>query len=223
MRLATLVRIGVVLVLLIVLLIFATYRAAVHEPEFYRAETAVPAAEQKVANDEFLAQTTAVASVVEQPGAWSLRLTQEQINGFLAVDLPQNHGNVLPPFLKEPRVQLQAHEATIACRLQEGALSSVATLAIDVTLAEPNVIAVRFKRLRAGIIPMPLEKLLEQLRNLAEQNQVPIRWTREDGDTVALVTLPPLKPQQGVQQRVQQIEIREGEVFIAGSSSPMGG
>lgn len=220
MRFATIIRIGLVLVVFIVLLILATYRAAVHEPEFYREETAIPVENQKTANDEFLAQTTAVASVVERPGAWSLTLTQEQINGFLAVDLPQNHGQVLPPFLHEPRVHLQPREATIACRMREGMLSSIATLVLDIYLAEPNVVGVRFKRLRAGIVPMPLDRLLDQLKLLGEQNEVPIRWTRQEGDTVALVELPPLKPNQGIRQRIDQIEVRAGEIFIAGSSIP---
>lgn len=220
MRLGTWFRVACVLIAFVVLLLLAVYRAAVHEPEFYQAEVAVPVAAQETASNEFLAQTTAVETAVRQSGAWSLTLTQDQINGFLAVDLPRNHAQLLPKFLSDPRVQLQARELTLACRVRQGALKGVATLKCDVYLAEPRVLAVRIKQFRAGVLPMPLESLLDQLLQLAHEHDVPLRRSNIAGDPLLLLEIKPVQLPDGALQELKHVEIRDGAVFISGSAAP---
>ena len=94
----------------------AIYRATHATPKFYEQALARDPASQKQASEEFLQQATALASDVEQNDRWQIVFTAEQINGWLAVDVPENLPDVIPKEVRDPRVAISPGEATLACR-----------------------------------------------------------------------------------------------------------
>jgi len=111
----------------------------------------------------------------------------------------------------------------VACRVESPRFSSVVSLGVQAYVtSEPNVIALRIKQLRAGALPLPLAQYLDKITAQCARSGVPLRWSEEEGDPVALVTLP-LDPKEFQNRlvRVEEIELTEGSLIVSGTSKPV--
>lgn len=211
------------IVLAVILLVmgattYYTYRATQYVPEFYRQATASPdPVKQKAGSEQMLRRATALASDVKKEGAWKALFTEEQINGWLAVDLVKNHAGSLPPTIREPRVSIEPGQLTVACRYQHGRWQTVLWLTVEASVAGQDAIALRIRKARAGSLPLPLDEVLKQISEAARRAQQPIEWRQVEGDPVALI---PLKPPQGGPGTVQidTLVLRQGEIYMAGTT-----
>ena len=122
-----------------------------HEPTFYREALKQEPAAQQAANDELLANATALASNARHQARCSASFTAGQINGWLVLDVPQNFPDLLPKEISEPRIRLGPGKATIACRYHDANLKTIISLNIELYLADPNVLALRI--LNAAPVP----------------------------------------------------------------------
>ncbi len=195
------------------------YWAANHVPTFYEQALEQDPAQQRQANDELLASATALASTARKEGRWSALFTADQINGWLAVDLRENYPDLLPPEVKDPRVRLAPGKATIACRYQDGPLTAVISLAVEIYVTEPNVLALRIHNVRAGALPVPLGQVIEGVTTAAEEMQLQLKWAKSGKDPVALVTIPPTVGDGQSSYVLETIELREGAIYLAGHTA----
>jgi hypothetical protein len=209
----------VALVLLVAGALLALYAASQRVPQAYRQALMMETAEQVEGSDEMLQRATALASDVEREGQWSALFTVEQINGWLAVDLIENHADTLPPNVSDPRVAIRPDEVTVFCQFDHGRFKSVLSLSVDVYLSEPNVVAVRMRGARAGSLPLPLGDVLEQVTEAAGRWELPIRWRQAQGDPVALISLPTRRGDDGKRVELQDLRLGDGELYLAGSTS----
>jgi uncharacterized protein YpmS len=216
-RLRIVVLVAAVGLLLIAAGVLALYVASQQVPDFYqRAMQADPAA-QKAASDKMLQQTTAFVSDVKKEGRWQALFTEEQINGWLAVDLVKNHRDVLAASISDPRVQIEPDRMSLACRYQEGRMQSVLSLTVGVSLAESNAVALRIRKARAGAMPLPLDSVLSRVSEAARHAGQKIQWRQVDGDPVALISLD--SAQQGrTAVEIDTIVLRKGEIYVAGTT-----
>ncbi len=202
----------------ILLAVLALYLAARHVPAAYRRALAADPEAEAQASDAMIRQTTELANAVRRSGPWSARFTAEQINGWFAVDMNENHPDLLPPEMSDPRVAIAPEEMRLFCRFRRGGVESVLSLGIDVYLAEADVIALRVRRARAGALPLPLDEVLQQITQQARRKRLRIQWKMAEGDPVALIRLDLRDKESGHQVHVQALELREGEVFVSGES-----
>ncbi len=189
-----------------------------HEPAFYRSAVAIPRAAQQRAGREFERQVLELHNDVQRPGTWQRTFTQGQINGWLAIDLPEKFPELLPPSVSQPRVALTPNLLLIAFRYQAQDLETVVSLSLDVQLAdEPNTLAIRVRQASAGWLPLPLSDFLDQISQAARRADLMLRWAQTDGDPVALVTLPRgTNPQEPF--LLSLVQVGDGELVIAGQS-----
>lgn len=198
--------------------LFGTYRASQHVPEFYeRAIRAEPIAQAK-AGDQLERQVLDLHNEALHEGKWQATFTDEQINGWLAVDLPSKFPDSLPKEVCDPRVAIDAKQIQIACRYDAGAAQTVVSLALEIHKTdEPNVVAVRIRQARAGLLPLPLKQGIDRITAAAREAGIPLRWSQKDGDPVALITLPITHEQYANRQlRLDSIELRLGEIHFSG-------
>jgi hypothetical protein len=196
---------------------FSAYRAARHVPAFYVQALNSTGEEQKAAGQEFERQSFALHNAVRRRGHWSARFTQDEINGWLAAELPEKFSTALPVGISQPRVAIAADRVQIAAHFEQRGMETVLSLAGEIRLtAEPNEIAMRIERVRAGSLPMPLGKLLDEISALAATAGIPLRWTEVAGDPVALLRLPPELDRQPFV--LETLELGEGALTIAGST-----
>ena len=201
---------------LILLVLLGLFLAARHEPAFYREALHIDRAVLEKGSDHMLRQTTALANAVRRKGHWEALFTAEQINGWLAVDMARNHPDTLPPMLRDPRVAIDSRHITIACRFDRDGLSSVLSLTVEPYMPEPNVVALRIVKARAGLLPVPLGQVLDGLSEAAHNMQVHIEWRRAGGDPVAMFSLPPTDGDRPV--RSETLRLGDGEVYVAGTT-----
>jgi uncharacterized protein YpmS len=207
--------IAVGLVILIVLALLGVYLAAQHEPAFYREAMEIKPAVLEKASDQMLKQIAALQSALNRQGRWQATITAEEINGWLAVDLVKNHPNTLPPTVRDPRVAIDPNEMTVGCRFEQAGVSSVVSLTVQPYLPEPNVVALRIVRCRAGALPMPLKSVIDGLSKAAGNMQLRLRWGPAGNDPVAMLSLPEDDDAERV-VRIETLELRQGEIFISG-------
>lgn len=202
------------------LFLFGTYRASQHVPEFYERAIHLEPVDQAKAGEELERQVLELHNEARQEGHWEATFTDEQINGWLAVDLPAKFPNSLPPEVRDPRVAIDPQQAQIACRYEGPKAQAVVSLAVDIHLTdEPNVIAVRIRQARAGLLPLPIKQGLDRITTAAREAGIPLRWSQKEGDPVALVTLPLTHEQYGKRLlKLKSLELRAGEIYLAGET-----
>ena len=132
-----LVRLALLLVLLVTagvaVLLTAAFRATQQVPAFYQAALAQKPVEQKAAADQLEAQVLKLHKEARKPGRWVARFSQEQINGWLAADLPVKFPGALPDGVSAPRVAIEPGHMQLAVRYDHGDVSTVLSLAGDAT------------------------------------------------------------------------------------------
>lgn len=215
LRIGILLGCGVLLAACVTLVVI--WKLSQQVPEFYSQALEVDPAEQEEASDQMLERATALASNVQQEGGWEALFTAEQINGWLAVDMVKNHPGLLPRSVSDPRVAIEPEQVTLACRFQQGQIDTVLSLTVDLYLSEPNVAAVRIRKARAGLLPLPLEKVLERAAETADRLELDVRRRQADGDPVILISIPE-RIEDGRLVRVERLRLGKGEVYLSGST-----
>jgi hypothetical protein len=211
----------IVVVATIITLFLGVYRATKHEPQFYRQALEVDRTKHAVAGDQLEKNVLDLHNEVRRAGRWEAVFTQSQVNGWLAVDLPEKFGKSVPKTISDPRVRIDERAIHIAARYDDGKVESVVSLVLSAHLTnEPNEIAVRIEKARAGLLPLPLKKFLDKIRASAKSAELDLRWAQADGDPVAIVRLPEEHPEYGGRiVRIDTLELRDGEVYVAGKTS----
>lgn len=210
---------SVAVVAAVAIALFSIYQASRQVPEFYLESLALDDEHLIKARDEFVAQTTALASDLHRSGAWTSLFTAEQINAYLALELARSFPDLMPSDLEEPRIFIREHEATIACRYKGAEVDTVLSLTVEAYLQDTNVLALRIRRARAGALPVPLAQVLDAISRAAGQLDLRIQWRKSHGDPVALLTFPSARKSSD-SFRLQAVELRDGAVFAAGSIGP---
>lgn len=216
-------RLGIVSVLL--LLVIAglagwAYYASQQIPDFYHRALAESPPDQERQSDAFVTEATELYNELRRQGRWEAHFTAEEINSWLAVDLIRNHKDSLPPEVSDPRVALTEGGMILACRYKSPSISTVLSLHVDASLAEDNVLALRFRKARAGNLPLPMAEVLDNLSREADRHNIPVRWLQADGDPVALISIPPPGKDQKMVYSIDTVKIGEKAVYVAGTSAP---
>ncbi len=164
-------------------------------------------------------QATALVSDVQRSGAWQAVFTEEEVNGWLAVEL-SHRADLLPGTVSQPRVHIEADGLSVAFRYRDARYDTIVSLVVDAYLIQPNVFGLRVRRARAGLLPLPMEDVLREISRAVEQWAWVVDWRQEEGDPVAQVTIP--ASARRVRKRVMSLDsllLEEGRVRIGGSTA----
>ena len=208
----------------VIVLVAAGFRATQEVPEFYERALARPPVEQEAAADELEREVLELHNEARKPGRWEARFTEEHINGWLASDLPEKFPGALPDGVSDPRVAIEPGRMQLAVRYEQGDISTVVSLAGDAFLTDhPNEVAIHVQQVRAGAVPVPLARFLDDISERATDAGLALRWSEQEGDPVALVTLPLDRDEfKGKQLHVERLEIGQGEIVISGRTEVPG-
>jgi hypothetical protein len=197
---------------------YGAWRATQQAPEFYQTALKKEPEKQKEKGAALEKQVLELHNEVRNTGRWEASFSDEQINGWLAADLPVKFPSALPKGVSEPRVAIGSDAAQVACKYEGPKLSTVFSMKVEITLTdEPNVVAVRIRKARAGLLPISLQQILDHATQYATKSEIPLRWVQEDGDPVALVTIPSERKEFIHRRiRIETVELRDGAVHLAG-------
>jgi len=193
------------------------YRAAGYVPQFYQQAILVDQAARREGSDRMLPRSTALASDLKRGGRWAAWFTAEEINGWLAVDLVENHPGSLPPGLEAPRVAIGPGRVMLGCRYRLGPIQSVLWLEVEPYLTGRNAVAFRIHQIHAGWLPVPMRRVLANIDEAVRQADLRIEWSQSHGDPVALISLPPHR-EAGNRFTLDALRLTEGKLYAAGTS-----
>lgn len=209
-------------VVVLAALSLALVAAVRHKPTFYREALERSADERRRASDELLENATALASNARQSGVWRALFTAEQINGWLACDVPRNHPDLLPAEISEPCVAIDDHCVRIACRRKTSGIDVVMSLDLEVHLTARNEFSVRFRRARAGAIPLPLASVLDRITSAANDLDLRLRWLQAGGDPVAVISVRAPRADDETRLSIDTLRLAGGELYVSGHTSAGG-
>ncbi|MCC6123373.1 MAG: hypothetical protein IT426_00270 [Pirellulales bacterium] len=202
----------------LLLLLIGLYWASRYEPPFYRQAHAADPANREKRSEEMLRKVLALQNHFKREGEWEAVFTAEQINGWLAHDFRRNHPQALPPEFREPCVAIESRQMQLACRYEKGPTASVLCLAVEPYVPEPNVLALKIVRARAGLLPLPLGDVLDGISEAVRGTSCTIDWKQVEGNPVALIAFPTPDKQGELAVTIKTVKLRDGEIFISGST-----
>ena len=208
---------GVLLLVIFTGAIFGIHWACQQPPAFYCDALAQDHSTAHQASDALLREAAALVSDLHKSGRWQALFTAEQINGWLAYDMLQNHPHLFPPAICDLRVAIQQDRAQIAFRWTKPAWSAIVFLETQIFLREENVVAMRICKARAGLLPLPLNGLLHDLIAAAEEIGLRVEQEQIDGDPVLLISVAGFQPEDKPLS-LESLELTNGEIFVAGRS-----
>lgn len=194
------------------------YQSAQIVPEYYQTLLEQPIEQLDAAGDAFESQVLELQNKVIETGDWQADFTQDQINGWLASDMPQKFPNSIPANVTQPRVSLDNNELKLVFRFESKRFSGIVEVSGDAYCTETlNQIAIRINFIKSGLISLPIEPWTERISTTMQKNNFPISWTEIDGDTIALISLPQKMSEQSDQKRIiESIEILDGQISLKG-------
>jgi len=208
-------------VLLLVITVAAVGASQV--PAFYaraRGAEAGEAAETRARRA--VSKASAWHAALSRPGGWDAVMAEEEINAWLAVDLPRSHAGLLPRGLSQPRLAFRPRHLAMGARLGVGPVATIAWIDCEIILREPNQLTVAVDRARLGAIPLPntpaLGAIGRQLRRLGMQTDI----RRVDGRMVLAVHLPATHDAGGTSCVVESMSFTDGEWLVTGTNREAG-
>ena len=196
------------------------YRATQHVPDFYQQAVAEQFAPQYLRQtcDQLERQVLELHNHARREGSWEAKFTEQQLNAWLAVDLERKFSQILPRGVRDPRVKISPDNVQLACRYKDEHWQVVLSLTVAVFLTDtPNELAVRIREVHAGRVPLPLKQVLDEVTTQARQRALPLRWSQEQADPVALIQIPTQAEQnRGREMILESISLRDGSVLVTG-------
>ncbi len=205
-----------VIVALIAALIGGAYYATQRVAPYYEQALRIEPQVLEEGRRELESRATALYSDVKQVGRWQALFTAEQINGWLATQLRPEKGAKLPPNIHDPRVAITPETLTLGFRTKSSGVETVISVDASVLLTEEGHIGVRFLSVRAGSLPLPVMQLADELADACQRLKLPVRWTQEKNQPIAIVHLANDSAANDREFFVDTIELRENEMYVAG-------
>jgi len=191
-----------------------------YEPAFYRPllVPAVGGDEAEALARRAVTKASAAHAALSRPGSWDMALSAEEINAWLAVDLPRNHPQLLPRRVTQPRLVFEPGRVRAAARVGYGPLSAVVSARLAVLLHAPNQLAITLEEARIGAAPLPTAALLRELgRRLARLGLVTEIRPR-DGGLQLEVFVPSTHDAGATSTWLESLAIGAGEMLLAGQT-----
>jgi hypothetical protein len=191
------------------------YLALWREPQFYREIVA-----QQLPSDSgqrFERVVLDLHNQAQRIGRWEARFAQDEINGWLAIDLPTKFPGLLPDEISEPRVTIGDDKFFIAARYRSHGVATVVSVTGEAYLTpQSNEVALRVIGAHAGALPIPIARFLTDATQHAARAGWSLRWGEQGGSPVVLLRLPLDHDDRQRQLLVDQLRCVRGEITLAG-------
>ena len=190
------------------------------EPTFYRQQKS--AADATDASETLSRRAITKASswhaAFSRPGAWDAVATADEINAWLAVDLPRNHPHWLPAGISHPRLEFRPGTMSIGVRVGRGPLSAVAWCDLAIRLRDANQLSIVMERAGLGAVPLPRPPLLRELARRIDRFGMVTDLLVLDGRMTLMVYIPSTHDAGATSHWLNSLAIGAGELLVAGET-----
>jgi hypothetical protein len=192
------------------------YAALQRVRPFYEQALAIEPQTLEAGSRELESRATALYNDARRAGQWQAAFTAEQINGWLATQLDNLYDDALSDGISDPRVAIDDGKVTLGFRARRGGVDTVISADAAVSLTESGAVAIRLLAVRAGALPLPSMQVADDLSKACQEMSLPIRWTQEAGQPVALIDVDRDLSSNDRRIVIDTAELRDGTLFVAG-------
>lgn len=196
------------------------FRATQAVDPFYAAAVATKPAESREAGERMENRVADLVDQVETTGRWESIFSDAEVNGWLATILKDKYPTLLPPEVVDPRVSFVTGRCLIGYRYEGEQIRAVVTIEGEPFMASHDVAGLRLRKARIGVLPLPLSKVVEHINRGAGDLQIAVKWIEHEGDPVMLVGVTNSLSTDDEVRRLEEIELRDGELALAGTATP---
>ena len=187
-----------------------------YEPSYYRAMVGLSREQRTGRAKKFVAQSLQLRNDICNEPSWEAVFTDQEVNAWLAEDLVMHFADRLPPEVHEPRLLFEPDRIILAFQLRQGAVQSVITVVARPRVPGGNTIELTLEKIRAGILPVPADHILDRIIEYARSHGIDAEWARKDGYPVVLMRYTPHIEREDVQ--LEELQIRDHQIRLAGRS-----
>lgn len=187
------------------------------QPEFYRRVAEIAPERRRTEAKKFLAQSLQLRNDVDNEPRWEAVFTDEQVNSWLAEDLVKQFSDQIPHGVHEPRILFELDRVHFGFLLDQGPVRSVVSVVARVRVPGDHEVSLTIEKIRAGIVPIPANQLLDQFADAARARGLDVRWEEEDGLPVAIVKYSPDARRRDIV--LDKLQVLDGQIRLAGRSS----
>jgi hypothetical protein len=188
-------------------------------PGFYRdrLDVGVEAGADQAAR-RLITKVVGLQAATKRAGPWEAAITEQELNAWLALDLPRNHAGLLPAGVTAPRIELADHLVRLGMRVGVGPLSAVVSCGLEIRLREANQVECSVVDARLGAIPVPRGPLLHAVAARLEPLGLMAEIRRGNGRSVLVVTLPAGVGPAARRYTIEALAVAPGELLMAGDT-----
>lgn len=189
-----------------------------YQPSYYRRmiTQTVPHDELEQQAKRFVAQSLQFHNDIRNEPTWEAVFSDREVNAWLAEDLVTHFADQLPPEVRDPRVLFEMDRVILAFRLERSGVDSVITVVARARIPTDNTIELTLEKIRAGILPVPADGVLDQITQIGQRHGVDVLWKKVEGYPVLQLQYQPNLAREDV--RLEDVEIRSGRIRLAGRS-----
>jgi hypothetical protein len=187
-----------------------------YEPSYYREMVRLPHDQRQIRAKHFVAQSLQLRNDIVNEPTWEAVFSDQEVNAWLAEDLVTHFADQLPPEVHDPRVLFEMGRVVLAFHLDKGGVQSVITVVARPRIPTGNTIELTLEKIRAGILPVPADNVLDRIIEHARLRGVDVQWQRRDGYPVVVMRYTPSLSREDVE--LEEVEIRSGQIRLAGRS-----
>ncbi len=187
-----------------------------YEPSYYRNMVNLPPEQREGKARHFVAQSLQLRNDIVNEPTWEAVFSDQEVNAWLAEDLVSYFADQLPPEVHDPRVLFETDRVILAFQLDRSGLQSVITVVARPRVPQGNTVELTLEKIRAGILPVPADNILDRITDYARMRGVDVRWQRREGYPVVVMKYSPNVQREDIQ--LQELEIRGGQIRLAGRS-----
>ena len=192
-----------------------------HEPAFYRIRTAAaldgePPPGQVQQGRRLVTKLSALHADFVRPGPWEAAIAEEEVNAWLATDLPRNHARLLPAGFSSPRVAIGPRRVRVGARVGGTMLGGVVSLDCEVVLRDVNQLGIVVSDARFGGLPLPRGPVTHEIARRIDALGMATELRRLDGRPVLVVYIPSTHDAGATSHWLESLSLEDGAVLVAG-------
>lgn len=211
----------VLLLLILITALCFVYYTSQQQPEFYKTAMRQEPDQDRAMGSKMESTALGIYHSALFPDTWEGTVSEMELNGWLASELPAKFPEILPENIKDPRVSLGNNELTIACRCQYKDLQGMLVGRFNLFCTEqPNQVAVEIGSIRLGVLPFPVTPFADVITDLLRKSGFESSWSTRDGNPLLLVNAPHdrLVIQESYRIKVKSFDIKEKAILIVGET-----
>ena len=215
MRCKRMINLSIITAIALVAGATGAYWAVWQEPEFYAQamqDSDDPVAQKKRAK-QFVQRTMRLVEDIRHADQWSEEFSQEQVNSWLAEDLHRKYEDIVPRGVNDPRVQFLPGIVQIGFRYKRSDWQGIVSLNVKPCVPGDNQLALEIESVRAGLLPIPLDLVIESVLKRFRKRGWTVEWKQAHGNDVLLIGI---DRSSANPQRLQSVQVTQGELRIAG-------